>query len=104
MPPWPVRWSPMMSSMQRMRSSSRLLARGAFVGTADLLSDCYKIRRPMAARKRQLFVLFQNYKRASQAVFVGQAQVRGQGVGGGPFGGGAGQGKIRRATFFTQYR
>ena len=104
MPPWPVRWSPMMSSMQRMRSSSRLLARGAFVGTADLLSDCYKIRRPMAARKRQLFVLFQNYKRAGQAVFVGQAQVRGQGVGGGPFGGGAGQGKIRRATFFTQYR
>ena len=30
----------------------------------------------MAARKRQLFVLFQNYKRAGQAVFVGQAQVR----------------------------
>ena len=58
----------------------------------------------MAARKRQLFVLFQNYKRAGQAVFVGQAQVRGQGVGGGPFGGGAGQGKIRCATFFTQYR
>ena len=57
----------------------------------------------MAARKRQLFVLFQNYKRAGQAVFV-QAQVRGQGVGGGPFDGGAGQGKIRRATFFTQYR
>ena len=58
----------------------------------------------MAARKRQLFVLFQNYKRAGQTVFVGQAQVRGQGVGGGPFGGGAGQGKIWRATFFTQYR